>query len=333
MKNKNPIISIVLAVRNEEKYIEPCLQSCKKQSLKREKFEIIIVDGLSTDKTMKLVKNFQSKNPDVQIRILKNSKKIQAAGWNIGFRESQAEYVVMLGGHTILDKEFLQKNIDGHHKLNVPGTGGLVKAKGIDNKNKAIALAFNTRFGAGNAKYWFGNQQEYVETIAFGMYKREVVEQVGYMDEKIVRGQDWELNYRITEKFGKFLFSPAIKSYYHARSTFFGLFKRQFWAGAWKIFIIKKHLRSTLFRHIIPPLFILTLFLSLILGITLKSVLFFYLILFIYLLTDLYFSTRIALKTSLNYLPNLILSYLIIHFAYGLGFWYGLFKFGIKKYE
>jgi cellulose synthase/poly-beta-1,6-N-acetylglucosamine synthase-like glycosyltransferase len=55
-----PFISVVVAARDEENKISPCIQSLLNQDYPVDKHEIIIVDDFSTDKTAELIKKFES---------------------------------------------------------------------------------------------------------------------------------------------------------------------------------------------------------------------------------------------------------------------------------
>ncbi len=333
MNRIEKLISIVLAIRNEDKYITKCLQSCYRQTIDCALFEIIIVDGLSEDNTLEKVREFQISHPGLSITILENKNRLQASGWNIGFKYSKAKYFIMLGGHTVIEPDFLEINLKMHAENDVPCVGGLVSALGEDDKSKAIGLAFNTTLGAGNAKYWYGKKDAFVETVAFGMYKREVIEKVGHLDEKIVRGQDWELNFRIVQQFGRMLFSPLIKSYYFARSNYSKLWKRQYEAGAWKIYIIKKHHQSILIRHLIPSIFVIFILISLALSLTNLNHVLFPLVLTIYCLIILFYATKYTWKEHKRLFFKVVKAFIIIHFGYGLGFLSGIYRLLYNKYD
>ncbi len=328
-----PLISVVIAMRNEEHYIGKCIDSFLNQTLPKVLFEIIVVDGKSNDDSKNIVKEYQAEFKEPVIRLYENPKEKQAAGWNIGFKVSNAKYVLMMGAHTIVEKDFLFQNIELHNNHDVPCTGGVVIAIGEGNKSKAISLAFNSPFGAGNAKYWYGTKEEFVETLAFGLYKKEVIEKVGYIDERIIRGQDWELNYRITKEYGNFLFSPKIKSYYFARTNYLNLWKRQFEAGFWKIFIIKKHPDSLLLRHLIPMMFSFGLVMSIILYLLFKWALPLYLIIVSYLILNVSFSIIKSLKGKFLNWPKLSWAFMLIHLGYGFGAMVGLINLALGKFN
>jgi glycosyltransferase involved in cell wall biosynthesis len=321
----NKLISIVIALRNEEKYIAGCINSFKKQSISKDLFEIIVVDGQSSDNSLIEIQKIINEEKELKITLLENSNRIQASGWNIGFKYSKAKFVVMMGAHTVVESDFLEMNLKLHKENDVPATGGIVQAKGDNEISRAIALAFNSPFGAGNAKYWYGTKETKVETVAYGMYKRKIFEEIGYIDEQIVRGQDWELNYRISKSYGKFLFSPLIKSFYYARSNYKKLWKRQFGAGFWKIFIIKKHPDSILIRHAVPAVFsftFITLFIFMLCGVWVP----FLLLNISYWSIGIFSAWSVLKEINDKLLIKVTISYFIMHFGYGLGVIWGIIK-------
>jgi glycosyltransferase involved in cell wall biosynthesis len=103
--NKLPTVTFNIATYNEEKRISKCLSSIKNQSYPKEKIEIIITDGGSTDKTREIVKKFGAK-------IYDNEKKLAEPGLVKGYKIAQGDYVVFMAADNILyDKNWLFKMI------------------------------------------------------------------------------------------------------------------------------------------------------------------------------------------------------------------------------
>jgi glycosyltransferase involved in cell wall biosynthesis len=80
----NCIVSLILPVRNEEKYIEKCLNSLLSQTFDLEKSEIIVVDGKSNDRTQEIVQDYSRKYSN--IKLLTNEKKIAPTAMNNGIK-------------------------------------------------------------------------------------------------------------------------------------------------------------------------------------------------------------------------------------------------------
>ncbi|PIP12385.1 MAG: glycosyl transferase, partial [bacterium (Candidatus Stahlbacteria) CG23_combo_of_CG06-09_8_20_14_all_40_9] len=51
-------ISIVIPCRNEEKFIGKCLDSIIEQDYPKDKLEILVVDGMSEDRTREIMKEY-----------------------------------------------------------------------------------------------------------------------------------------------------------------------------------------------------------------------------------------------------------------------------------
>ena len=324
-------VSVVLAVKNEIQSIFACLDSLLKQKYDPSKYEILVYDGGSIDGTTEILDKVSRKYP--QVKIFNNPKGIAAAGWNDGFQQSKAKYVVMMGGHTQIASDFIEKNLEILENENVCCAGGRVEAIGENLKSQAIALAFNHPFGAGDARYRYSKKKCYVETVNYGMYRKSVVDSVPPMNETIKRGEDWEYNYNIVQKFGKMVYSPEIKSYYYSRTSFSKLWKRQYDAGKYKLDIIRKFPRSLLLRHVVPFLF--SFFAIVLLFLTLTGLNHFFFLIFwiVYLATNLSISFYISSKKGYRFFPLLIWAFFIMQFAYGIGFLVGLVKLPLKSFS
>ena len=74
-------------------------------------------------------------------------------------------------------------------------------------------------FGVGNALFRYAKKETFVDTVAFGAYRRSVLDEIGYFDEELVRNQDDEINYRVVKNGYKILLSPEIKSSYYSRDS------------------------------------------------------------------------------------------------------------------
>ncbi|MDN5325262.1 MAG: hypothetical protein PWP02_981, partial [Thermosipho sp. (in: thermotogales)] len=85
-------VSIVIPVRNEEKHIEKCLKSLLENDYPNK--EIIVVDGMSEDKTREIVKKFEN------VKIIDNKYKITPIALNLGIKEATGKYIMIAGAHT-----------------------------------------------------------------------------------------------------------------------------------------------------------------------------------------------------------------------------------------
>ena len=81
MKKLVVSISIIVPVYNRELYIGRCLRSLLDQSLERSKYEIIVIDDGSTDKTSTVLNAFKE-----EIKLIKNFKNKGLLSLNKGIK-------------------------------------------------------------------------------------------------------------------------------------------------------------------------------------------------------------------------------------------------------
>jgi len=333
-KNDLLLVSIIIPCRNEEKFISKCLDSILNQDYPKEKLEILVVDGRSSDKTRKIIKKYQERYD--LIKLLDNPGKVTPEAMNIGVKESNGEVIIFVNSHSILDKKFLKWNIYYLEKIkDIDAVGGKLQAitESDDIFVKAITFVSDSIFGSGGIRYRKKKKEGLVkDTLPYCVYRREVFSKIGLIDEELLRGQDAEFNLRLIKEGGRIYFTPKIKSYLHTRPSLLKLWKQQFQYGYFKVKIAQKLGIGLVFRQHIPAIFVFSSILSGILGIFFRP--FFYLLLTIllaYLLLDIVFSLEIAFRKGLKYLLASMLSFLILHFSYGLGFLKGIFDFLILR--
>ncbi|MBK5283791.1 MAG: glycosyltransferase family 2 protein, partial [Bacteroidia bacterium] len=198
--------------------------------------------------------------------------------------------------------------------------GGPLKQEGKTTTGKAIAFCMSTKFGVGDTEFRTSNEKRIVQSVAFAVYKREIFEKVGLLDEQLVRNQDDELHYRIN-KFGyRIMMVPEMKCTYFVRESLIKLAIQYFQYGLYKPLVFKKVKSGFRARHFVPSLFVLYL---------LFTPLAFYFPLFIipailYFAADIFFSFNS--KNSIAIKFNALLVYPVLHLAYGTGFLVGLGK-------
>ena len=104
-----PFISIVIPVRNEEKFISQTLNQLIGQDYPQNRLEILVVDGMSEDNTREVVCGIASKVS--WVKLLENPNKLSSSGRNIGIKNSQGEIVFFVDGHCYIPNDLLLKNV------------------------------------------------------------------------------------------------------------------------------------------------------------------------------------------------------------------------------
>ncbi len=331
--NNVPIVSIIIPCRNEEKFIDKCLDSIISQNYSRGRLEILVVDGRSEDETRKIVAEYTSKYQF--IKLLDNSAKITPVAMNIGIRKARGDVIILVNAHSILDRNFLRYSIEYLVKTGADAVGGTLRTVN-DNYSiiaQAIPLAADSVFGTGGRRYRSRTKEGWVkDTLPYCAYHKEIFKEIGLIDEELIRTQDAEFNYRILRHGGKIYYTPKIKSSLHIRPTLKKLCKQHFQYGYLRASLTQKIGILLTWRQVIPGAFIGSLAISLILAIIYRP--FLWLFLFIigsYIIANLVFSLRISLKEGLRYFTVLPLTFATLHFSYGIGYLKGVWDFMILK--
>ena len=332
-ENKS-LVSVIIPCRNEDDYIAQCLDSVLTQDYAQEKLDILVVDGMSEDKTREMVGQYQMRYPCV--RLLDNPRKITPCALNLGVKSARGAIIVRMDAHAVYPNDYISKCVHYLKKYGADNVGGIwITLPGKNTKMaKSIAWALASPFGVGNAYFRIGSKKpRYVDTVPFGCYKKEVFEKIGLFDEDLIRNQDGEFNLRLINSGGKILLAPEIVSYYYARDSFLKLGRMYFQYGYFKSLVVKKTGRIISWRQIIPALFICSLLVAGLISFFSKYAwLIFCLILELYLAATFAFSITISVKKKdLRFLPFLMVSFATMHFNYGFAYLKGIFDFMVMK--
>lgn len=339
MKKKQPLISIMIPCRNEEKYIANTINSILVNDYPKNKMEIFIIDGMSDDTTLEIIKDYIKKYHF--IKLIKNIEKTVPNALNMGIKRSKGNFIIISGAHSIYPENYLSILVSEIIRLNADCIGGMLEIIPSDESINAqiIAVLMSSFFSIGNVAFriFKGKNIIEVDTVPFGCYPKEIFTKVGLFDEEFVRNQDDEFNLRLKKVKGKIFLIPAVKINYFARNSFLKLFQLYYQYGYWKPKVIIKHKAIASIRHIIPPLFVV--FILSIPGIFFFSfykliVLLFFSIYFLFILTGSLYEIK---KNKLSFLVlfKFLFGFFGIHFNYGFGFLKGIIYFGIfkKKYQ
>ena len=319
--------TIIIPVLNEEKHIESCLESLTKQSILFQEMEIMIVDGGSIDNTPKIIEKISQKYPNV--KVLNNPKKIQSIAFNIGIENSSAPIVIRLDAHAKYHKDYIRYIVEGLEDKKYGNVGGRWEMASQNNTliGETNAIINQMRFAIGGADFRVSNEKKEVETVPFGGFRREVINEIGGMNPNLPRGEDNEYNTRIRQAGYKILFDPRIVATYYARPDLKSMLK-QMYANGFSIGVLMHCYSSAVgVRHLVPLLFFLSIVGLLLCG-TFINWLWYVLLaeIIVYFCFNIFFSIREANKYGWKFLSILPWEVFLIHISYGLGTLVGLIK-------
>ena len=174
------LISVIVAAHNEERYIGRCLRSLLAQTFPRTKFDIIVVDDGSTDRTPAVLQTFGN-----DVKVLCNDENIGLpASLNRAISSTHSKFVVRVDADDYVNASFLEILY--------------------------LFLAENAQMDAVACDYLLVDDREEVlarcdamkEPIACGiMFRTEQLIDIGLYDESFLRHEDRDLRLRFLDRY------------------------------------------------------------------------------------------------------------------------------------
>lgn len=324
-----PFITVVMPVRNEVQFIGDTLNALLNQEYPPDRFEIIVADGFSEDGTRELVQSITAEHP--QVRLIDNPGIRSSAGRNVGFRQGRGDIFIVVDGHCYVPNEqLLQNHVDCFAQ-----SGAVCLARpqpldppGLTPFQESVAMARASRLGHGGGSLIYSDYEGYVSPVSNGAaYRREVFDQVGYVDEGFDVCEDVEFNLRVEKAGLNSFMSPKLQVKYYPRQSLQALFKQMLRYGVGRYRLFRKHLDSLGLSTLVPPAFALivlgalpfylaAVFKMLPLWLGLLPVF----ALLLYIAIVIFQSALLCLKTKARYFFFLLVIFFVIHFGLGFGF-------------
>jgi succinoglycan biosynthesis protein ExoA len=264
-----PSVSIIVPCYNEETTIRKLLDAIYEQTYSRADLEVIIADGLSTDRTREEIAAFSDSYADLHLAVVDNPKRIIPAALNAALKEAQGEIIVRLDAHSMPYPDYVERCVENLQSGLGVNVGGVWEIRpGAETwLARAISVAAAHPLGVGDALYRHAAKPASVDTVPFGAFHREVLATIGFFDETLLTNEDYEFNARIRKSGGVIWLDPAIRSVYIARSTL-GELAKQYWRyGFWKWQMLRRYPDTLRWRQGLPPLFVASLIGSALLSI------------------------------------------------------------------
>ena len=143
-------VSIVIRTKNEEDWIKPCLQQIRNQKFNGT-YEIILVDNMSKDATVKIAKEYGVK------KIVKIKKFLPGKAINDGIKKSAGSKIIIISAHCIPKSNlWLSKLYNSLNNQKIAGTYG-----------RQLPLPYTSADDTRDLLYTFGNEQRIQKKDSF----------------------------------------------------------------------------------------------------------------------------------------------------------------------
>ncbi|MEZ4358812.1 MAG: glycosyltransferase family 2 protein [Kofleriaceae bacterium] len=224
-----PMVTIAMPAFNEERFIETCLRSVWAQDYPRDRMEILIADGRSTDRTREILAELARE--DGRIKVIDNPARLQAAGLGQIVKQARGEVIVRMDVHCEYATDYVSKCVAALEATGADNVGGAQRAKAKTPFQEALCAALSSPLGVGGAAYRSAEAEGFVDTVFLGAFRRAIFERVGLWDPAAATNEDAELNQRILESGGRIFLSRDIVVHYFPRESLRALAKQYFRYG------------------------------------------------------------------------------------------------------
>jgi cellulose synthase/poly-beta-1,6-N-acetylglucosamine synthase-like glycosyltransferase len=334
----DPSISIILPVMNAAGTIKDSLDSLMKLDYDKDKLEIIVVDGNSTDGTRKIVEEYP-------VTLVEEEGRGLNAARNTGIRWSTGEIIAFTDGDCVVPPDWARSIVKNFRDPFVGFVGGLVEGY---NKEDFLSKYMDETFF--HAKPYFRERKETTDLNLLQFpagcnmaFRRHALEKIDFFDERIYYGfDDLDPVEQLGSKGFRIVLDPDVFVWHQHRTSLKALLKQHFKYGRGGALLIIYKRASRLARWFTTYLFSTTLAISLLITMVAAGLIlnFMFLIQFItasgvaafMLVMSFYLKTAVRTRS----LRKLIL-YPILDFARGFSFTFGgitqLFKMIIGENE
>jgi succinoglycan biosynthesis protein ExoA len=256
-----PFISVVVPVRNEAAHLPATLAQLLGQDYPRDRFEVLVADGRSTDTTPDLVRALAARHPN--LRLLDNPGRLSSAGRNRAIEAARGDIVVVIDGHCDLQNPHYLRDLAGAFDRSGADCVGRPQPLDLGQATplqRAIAVARSSRLGHQPDSHIYSDAEGFVppESVAVA-YRRSVFAKVGLFDEDFDACEDVEFNHRVALAGLHCFFTPRVKVHYHPRATLGGLFGQLARYGRGRVRLLRKHPDTFSIACFVPGAFLLGL--------------------------------------------------------------------------
>jgi len=308
-----PGVSVVLPILNEERFLTDAITAILAQKYGGE-LEVILALGPSKDRTNEIAAQLHAK--DSRVVLVENPTGRTAAGLNAAIAKARFEIICRIDGHAEISKSYIADAVEIMQSKNAVNVGGVMAAVGKTPFEDAVARAMRSPIGVGGARFHIGGEAGPADTVYLGVFKKSALIAAGGYDERFIRAQDWELNFRLREGGGLIWFDPRLEVVYRPRPNLKTLSRQYFEYGRWRRAVTRQHKGTVNFRYLAPPIATLIITASLITGFVLHP------LFFIPALTYASVILMSSLAIGKNWSERITLPAVLttMHISWGIGF-------------
>ncbi|GBF07027.1 putative glycosyltransferase [Deinococcus aerius] len=251
-------VSVVIPCRNEQDNIGLVLQSLLEQTPPGVFQEVVIADGQSADATLERIEAFRVAfaHRNIRLRVVDNPGRSTPSGLNRAVGAAAGDFIIRIDAHCKLGPTYVDELVRGYLAGGADVVGPTVRYFGTTELARHIVAVLHHPLGnGGTASRNSLKRAVQVKHTVMSCYRREVWEALGGYDERLLSNEDFDFDYRASERGFRVVSLPAPVYWAKARPTLGAFWQQRFRYGYWKYRVVEKHPRSLHLRQLVPVVF------------------------------------------------------------------------------
>lgn len=252
------MISVIIPSYNSEKTIGNCIKALQSQSIKNyeveerdsgsahvyQKFEIIVVDDGSIDRTADIVKSFKN------VKFFRRQHKGPASARNFGAKMARGNILLFTDSDCEPDRNWVAEMAAPFSDKLIVGVSGTYRTR----QKEIIARFAQYEIEERHEKMAGMKSIDFIGTFSAG-YRKEIFEKFGGFDESFSTsaGEDPELSFRIGEAGYRMIFAPKAIVYHTHPNTLYKFLRQKFRNSYWRVAVYVKRKKTVLKGHSYTP--------------------------------------------------------------------------------
>ena len=250
MAREWPSLSVVMPVREEAEHLREAVEAVLAQTYPG-RLELVVAVAPSRDDSELVADRLAADDP--RVKVVPNPDGTTPSGLNRAIEAASGEVIARVDAHALLTSGYLTAAVEILEATGAANVGGVQRAVGTEPLQRAVARAMSSRFGTGDARYHYGGEPGPADSVYLGVFRSELLRELGGFDERLLRNQDYELNIRIRNRGAIVWFDPRLEVVYRPRSSLSGLASQYWQYGRWKRVTLRQHPGSLRWRQLVPP--------------------------------------------------------------------------------
>ncbi|MDB4939406.1 MAG: Succinoglycan biosynthesis protein exoA [Labilithrix sp.] len=321
-----PLVTLAIPCFNEERHIAACIDDVFAQDYPADRMEVLIGDGMSTDRTREILAEICARHGG-RIRVIDNPRRLQAAAMNAMIADAKGDIIVRMDVHARYARDFVRQCVSVLEETGAQNVGGAARPLSESWFQRAVCAALGSRLAVGGSAYRNPDTEGFADTVFPGAFPRRVFDVVGSFDANAITNEDAEINQRILKAGGRIYVSRKIVVHYFPRDSFSGLARQYFKYGKGRARTLLKHRGLPTLRPMVP-FFMVAGGLGLLATAHLQPLTPF--VFGLYGIANLYEAVRVTRGEGLAMVPVVASIFPVLHVAHGVGFAVGLVHYALS---